>query len=114
MELLEIAARIEAYDPSASLDNRADELELHRDVVMATGIGTMNPTFEDTFLRSLDAAMGLAPEGWQGDFRFGIVRPSVLLWPVGSVTPLVEGRAATPARALTAACLRALVTSEPS
>lgn len=63
MDNLNLAERIESYDPATCPDNRAVELELHRDIVMATGAGTMNPSFEMTFLRSIDAAMTLAREG---------------------------------------------------
>ena len=65
MEKLDLASRIEDYDPKQSADNRFDEIELHRDIVLETGIGGMNPDFEHTFLRSLDAAMTLVPEGFE-------------------------------------------------
>lgn len=58
-DLLDLAARVEQYDPATSPDNRADELDLHQSVVLATGVGSMNPAFEATFLCSLDVAMTL-------------------------------------------------------
>jgi hypothetical protein len=102
MELLEIAARIEAYDPNQSPDNRADEMALHQEIVMATGIGSLTVDFEHTFVRSLDAAMTLVPEGWQ----FRIENNTACL---GETHPLEMEpiEAATPALALAAAALKA-------
>lgn len=124
-DLLALAARIEAYDPRLSPDNRADELALHQDAVMATGIGTLSPDFEATFLRSLDAAMTLVPEGclasakqlWDGPGRHGYAL--VNLYTDDNSAEFSDGKrhvgteaglAATPALALCAAALRAIAT----
>jgi hypothetical protein len=110
MTLIELAGRIEAYDPASSADNRADELAMHQDIVLTTGEGSMSPAFEATFLRSIDAAMTLA-EGRGGQITFykdGTAK--VFLW---QPYPLaIEAKAATPALALCAASLRARATME--
>ncbi len=110
-DLLELVARIEAYDPRQSPDNRADERELHDAVVMATGIGSLTHTFETTFVRSLDAAMTLVPEGWEialtseGGWRVSLINHE---WTMGGHgRDAMRSKAASPALALTAASLRA-------
>lgn len=120
MGAIELAAAIQAYDPKQSADNRADELKLHRDIVMLTGIGTMNPDFDRTFLCSLDAAMTLLPPGWviaSLDWwpmtrRAGVTLREVRdqTWGVGfdETTGDARSQAATPALALTATALLAL------
>lgn len=116
MKLTDIARLVEAYDPSASPDNRADELALHQHIVMVTGVGTLTPAFEDTFVRSLDAAMTLVPGGW--DWAAGTAGEATgghaYLRCVSNGKTEIETDAATPALALTAAALRAHATRGPS
>lgn len=126
MDRLELAERIERYAPELSPDNRADELEMHQAVVLATGVGSMDPPFNETFLRSLDAAMSLVPEGcvwiagdykgmanaafWQGKHQYakGWASVSDTGEPPGDpAMPTYRSHAMTPALALTAAALRA-------
>jgi hypothetical protein len=129
MELNELAKLVEEYNPATSSDNREDELDLHRSIVCATGIGGMNPPFEQTFLRSLNAAMSLVPEGWALRIKQA-TRYDQTCWTgdgrlaawVVSLTPddnradsfmrYKRGEAATPALALTAATLRAIAETE--
>ena len=60
------------------------------------------------YTASLDAAMSLVPEGWGVDIFAGVtatrVKPSASVWYPGASSH--EADAATPALALTAACLR--------
>lgn len=122
-DLLQLAERVERYDPKASPDNRADELDLHRDIVVATGFGSMNPTFKDSFLRSLDAAMSLVPEGCRFNLNkrpFAKGRQDgfhAQVWfsrYYETASDMPNAWAATPALALCAASLRALAAQEPS
>lgn len=108
MGILNLAERIERYDPTLSSDNRADELELHRDIVLATGLGGMNPDFENTFVRSIDAALTLVPEGWEwtvSAYDDGSISTCA---PSGTVSLVETSEGATPALALCAAALKAL------
>jgi hypothetical protein len=109
--LLKLAERVEAYDPKMSPDNRADELELHRDIVMETGVGSMNPAIEATFVRSLDAAMTLVPPGWEplidGVGSDRAERWIVELYPEDGDDRIENGAADTAPLALCAAALKA-------
>jgi len=81
--LLDLAERVEAYDPRLSLDNRADEMSLELAVAQAAGrtpqdarvargsvtgyisgdgVGGYGTPSVPRYLRSLDAAMSLAGE----------------------------------------------------
>lgn len=117
-ELMELAERFEAYDPGRSLDNRADELELHQAVVMATGEGSLNAPFDRTFARSLDTAMTLIPDRWMplidgvNVVRQGLSRDLrdkswiVELYHENGVHRIAHGAADTASLALCAAALR--------
>lgn len=117
--LEQLAVRLEAYDPQQSMDNRADELALHQDIVMETGLGSLTVAFDATFVRSLDAAMTLVLEGVEGLAlcfkveRFylgnGIWKCRASAWDgLGRVSSLdTASDAAIPALALCAAALRA-------
>lgn len=106
MTMLELAERLQAYDPLQSSDNRADEAQLHDDIVMATGIGSLAHRYERTFVRSLDEAMTLVPDGF--DWIIGRTNDGL------TIHAEVGGRGGefmrfgnTPALALCAAALRA-------
>lgn len=114
-ELMDLAERCKAYDPTQSPDNRADELELHRDIVMRTGIGSMNPAFEATFPRSLDTALTLVPTDpeidgpmvWALDTNTFVGCVARIYTTDNDMGPDIQVEAATPALALCAAALKA-------
>ena len=106
--LLALAERVEA---ATGADNGIDS-EIHHAVLNGVGVGSYGA--QPTYTASLDAAMSLVPSGiWTGE------KWNVECWDTSGVhaphvraTAWVNGSqrvyAATPALALTAACLRAL------
>lgn len=135
-DLLELAERVEAYDPKLSPDNRADESELDEAIAEALG-WVAKPGYDwrfqrefrrpdgalvnaiPKFTRSLDAAMTLVPEGC----AINVVRTAdgqrahANLYRFDGNSECIPsakfgGSATTPALALCAAALKSLAQKE--
>jgi hypothetical protein len=103
-DLLELASRVgEATGPDQQLD--FDILC----VVDARAIKTGPLHSDPKFTASLDAATTLVPEGWTGEVRLDGWAQIWPNYPGGWLHERVKASAATPALALTAAALRALI-----
>lgn len=105
----EIDALIHAFVELGEFGRPAEDAALCLDLVRA------NPDFEEIarYTASLDAAMTLA-DGYDVDFQRRKHRSyaAVSFTPINGFEQRGEGWAATPALALTAACLKARATTE--
>lgn len=110
--LVELAGRCEAMPANADRSMH-DELSRAIHDALPDGVRPVNGACRD-YARSIDAAMTLVPEGWT-DVRIGYHRMTdgsvrahaEIEFDVSDMSLTNEGRAATPALALTAAALRA-------
>lgn len=107
-DLKALAERCEAADgPSRELDAEiAVALNLPWDYAADWGPRGMDKPVAQPYTASLDAAMMLLPEGYM--WGIGSTGSATLAKPVNGLFPVHRGNAATPALALTAACLRAI------
>lgn len=136
--LIELAERVEAATgPDRELDIEIGFQLASRERLWAlSGMNAQRPLFSDDdlwrqvrrcpteyglghcYTSSLDSAMTLVPEGWRLYMLSSSDQAKIWsanLWVMASgeeVDSVPAGRAATPALALTAACLRALALSE--
>lgn len=104
-DLMELASRVEAGEgPDAMLDLAIFQAVTGKEGIVRCmgreGISAEVPAYT----ASLDAAMSLVPEGW--DFSIE-PRHALVVLDDGWNLARFEAKAATPARALTAAALRA-------
>ena len=104
-KLLELAERCEAAEgPDRGLD-----------MLICTALNTGRRTDPrdpgpDRFTASIDAAMSLVPEGWNRSFTDDPDDLGCVIGELWTRKRNAVGHAATPALALTAACLRARAT----
>ena len=104
--LLALASRVEA---ATGADSGLDS-EIHHAVLNGVGVGSYGT--QPAYTASLDAAMSLVPSGWRPTISQHLAPLPHWAVRLDCWNEQVRVKAATPALALTAACLRAFAVLE--